>query len=102
MRPPSPPARRWSGEGPAPMSAESSRWLDDASQRPVIPSSRWPVIFVIFEFSCQVALLFPQLSGLRVVFRAAPFVASLALLVLLRGKKTGYHPTRPAAVVIIL
>ncbi len=56
--------------------------------------------FLIFEFACQVALLFPQFSGLRIIFRSAPFVASLAIL-LRPGRTLQPHPARPVALVIV-
>jgi hypothetical protein len=70
-------------------------------QPAVLPSSSWPLVVVSFEFVCQVALLFPQLASLRLIFRSAPFVVSLALLFLLRGKSLEHHPARPAAIAMI-
>jgi hypothetical protein len=47
--------------------------------------------FVVFLLLCQVALLSPDIGPVRMLVRAAAFGASLALLVLARGRG-GRHP----------
>ncbi len=71
------------------------------SAAPALQSSRWLQTFMILEFACQIALLFPGISALRVVMRSAAFAVSL-LLLLLPGKGLGHHAARPAAIAIIL
>jgi hypothetical protein len=70
------------------------------AHRATAPSSRWVVTLVCAEFACQVALLFPQLAGFRILFRSAPFVFSLMLLAL-PGKSFEHHPARYPAMAII-
>jgi hypothetical protein len=65
-----------------------------------LPRSHVPLVFLTFEFACQVALLFPALAGLRVLFRSAPFVACLMLL-MLPGKTPDHHPARSMAVAMV-
>jgi hypothetical protein len=72
----------------------------ERAERVSILSSRWLIAFVSFEFLCQVALLFPELSVFRVFFRSAPFVASVMLLAL-PGRGREYHPARYPAMAII-
>jgi hypothetical protein len=66
-----------------------------------LPRSHVPLVFLTFEFACQVALLFPALAGLRVFFRSAPFVACLMLL-MLPAKTPDHHPARSTAVAIVV
>jgi hypothetical protein len=64
-----------------------------------IPQLRPPwfiFAFVVVELACQVALLFPTFSILRVFVRSAAFLASVGLLLPLRtGPKS--HPSAPYA-----
>jgi hypothetical protein len=43
-------------------------------------------VFIVLQLVCQIAILIPALSKLRVVFRAGCFLLSLAALVLVRGR----------------
>ena len=53
---------------------------------------RWIIGFLVLEFICQLALLVPSLSPLRVLLRSAAFGASLIML----GQAPG-RARRPAA-----
>lgn len=54
--------------------------------------------FIVLVICCQLVLLVPALAKLRVVFRTASFVMSLAALLMVRGKS---HP-HPAALWALL
>ncbi len=56
--------------------------------------------FVLFLLLCQVALLAPGVGGARMFVRAGAFGASVALLLLLRGRGTR-HPSALAALLIL-
>jgi hypothetical protein len=72
--------------------------------RPARPSPApglfWLQGLLLLLIGCQLALLVPALSPLRLVWRCASFGASLALLVLVRGQGPG-HPCRRWAPVIL-
>ncbi len=63
-------------------------------------SSRWLLGFVVFEFACQLALLFPSVGPRRTAVRVGSFGASLVLLFMLRGVREK-HPAWPLAAIII-
>jgi hypothetical protein len=50
---------------------------------PARASARWLYGFLVFQFLCQGALILAPVGGLRVGFRAAAYLSSAALLVLL-------------------
>ena len=51
----------------------------------------WVQKFVLFELACQIALLLPGIGPVRLVLRCAAFGASLAMLLMLGGRRKG-HP----------
>lgn len=55
-------------------------------------ASVWIRSFVIFQFACQIALLFDYFNPSRVYVRAASFGASLILLVLMPRGRGRLHP----------
>ncbi|RKH67991.1 O-antigen ligase family protein [Corallococcus llansteffanensis] len=65
-------------------------------EKPVgfLGSGRVVVAFIAMLFVCQLALLVEALSPLRVVFRILAFGMSLALLVLVKGRRLK-HPAMP-------
>lgn len=65
-----------------------------------LQSSRWLMGFVVFEFLCQLALLIPTLSVLRVGVRVAAFAGSAAMF-LMPGKGADFHPARNAVLVCL-
>ncbi len=73
--------------GGPPAAAPSRPGLAKRAGRPDF----WVPAFVVFELVCAVLLLFPDFGTSRLALRIATFGASLALLVLLRGKG-GRHP----------
>jgi len=60
-----------------------------AGERIGAPLIQW---FVVFLLLCQVALLFPGLSPVRLVIRVSAFGASLLLLSSVRGTRRARHP----------
>lgn len=71
---------------------------------PYAPEEReadfWIRSFIIIEVVSQLAIISP-LGGARTLIRMAAFGASLAFLVLVRGK-AGFHPARTMALVVVL
>lgn len=79
--------------------------LAAAHARPASITSRdWARIFVVFQFACQLALLFDLFGSYRILVRAAAFGSSVLLLVLLPRGQGRSHPATFAAywVMIIL
>ncbi|MGH7178746.1 MAG: hypothetical protein ACREJC_15315 [Tepidisphaeraceae bacterium] len=63
----------------------------------------WVVGFILFEVVCQLALLFPFATSLRVPLRSAPFLGSIVLLMLLpRRAFRDLHPSVRAGVCVVL
>jgi len=60
-----------------------------AEERIAAPLIQW---FVVFLLLCQVALLFPELSAVRLLIRVAAFGASLVMLASVRGGARTRHP----------
>lgn len=58
--------------------------------------------FVLFQLACQIALLFPALGPLRVLFRSAAFGASLLLLLTLRGRQHSHPASWPALCILAI
>jgi len=56
----------------------------------------WARNFVLFQFFCQLALLFDLFGSYRVVVRAVAFGSSLALLALLPRSRARAHPASQA------
>lgn len=65
----------------------------------VLDGSKLLVLYVLYELSCQLLLLSPALAPIRVVLRSAAFGGSLALVIMLKGKATTWHPARSALTV---
>jgi hypothetical protein len=65
-------------------------------------STRWLVGFVLLHLSCQLLLLIPALSGVRVVVRMAAFGVSLAFLVLIPSERTWLTSLRTCAFYILI
>jgi hypothetical protein len=59
--------------------------------------AEWIIGYLVFVFICQLLLLIPALSPVRVVLRTAAFGASLALVALLPAKPNRLHPAIWAA-----
>jgi hypothetical protein len=57
----------------------------------------WIIAYLLIVFVCQLLLLIPALSPVRVVLRTAAFGASLALVALLPAKPGRLHPALWAA-----
>jgi len=64
-------------------------------------SSDWLRNFVIFQFVCQIALLFDLVGEYRIVVRAAAFGASLFLLLLLPKSRDRAHVATNAAFAVM-
>jgi hypothetical protein len=64
-------------------------------------STRWLVGFVLLHLSCQLLLLIPALSGVRVVVRMAAFGVSLAFLLLIPSTRAWRTPLRTCALCIV-
>jgi hypothetical protein len=62
----------------------------------------WLVGFLVYCFACQLLLLVPALSSLRLMWRTAAFAGSLALLFMLPGRSLVKHPARSAVVVVVV
>lgn len=56
------------------------------------PSSEWVTGFVIFQFVCQIALLFDVFGSYRILLRSAAFGGSLLLLFVLPKGRKRVHP----------
>lgn len=69
---------------------------------PWAPSSDWARNFVIFQFACQLALLFDLVGEYRVLVRAAAFGISLFFLILLRNSRGRAHVATYAASAVML
>ncbi|HVJ20316.1 MAG TPA: hypothetical protein VM686_33100 [Polyangiaceae bacterium] len=63
---------------------------------------RWLIGYLLYEFVCQLLLLVPALGSLRVVWRSAAFMGSLALLVMLPGKALKVHPARTSLLIVVI
>src|SRR4051794_18121186 len=65
-------------------------------------SARWVIAFLLLQFICQLALLVPALTPLRIGFRVASFGMSLAMLVLPPGRRGAHrHPALVAAMCVM-
>jgi hypothetical protein len=64
-------------------------------------STRWIVGFVLLHLCCQLLLLIPALSGVRVIIRMAAFGVSLGFLVLIPSTRAWRTPLRTCALCII-
>ncbi len=81
-------------------------YLDYRKAPPVLTSQRRTAsrslgiieAFIIFQFVCQVALLFEVFGGYRVLLRSAAFGGSLLLLLILPKGKARPHPSAYVAV----
>lgn len=62
----------------------------------------WVQRFVVFLLLCQLALLSPDIGGVRMFVRAAAFGASLALLMLLRGRGARHPSSTPALLTLLV
>ena len=60
---------------------------------PSAVASYYPILLMLVAISCQLALLTGRMQSARAVFRAAPFLLSLALVFHVRGRR----PRHPAA-----
>jgi hypothetical protein len=69
-----------------------------AGERAAAPLVQW---FVAFLLLCQVALLVPPLSPVRLLIRMGAFGASLLLLVAVRGTARGRHPASTVGVLTL-
>lgn len=67
------------------------------------PTSDWARNFVIFQFVCQIALLFDLVGEFRIVVRAAAFGISLLFLVLLpKSRMRAHFSSQPALAVMFV
>ena len=64
-------------------------------------SRPWLVGFVLLHLSCQLLLLIPELSGVRIALRMAAFGVSVAFLVLIPSKDVWRTPLRTCALCIL-
>ncbi|HEX5725969.1 MAG TPA: hypothetical protein VFX98_10925 [Longimicrobiaceae bacterium] len=60
----------------------------------------WVQGFILFQLVCQLALLIPGIGPARIAVRMAAFGASLALLVLLRGRGVAHPAAGPAVLAL--
>ncbi|MEI9939924.1 MAG: hypothetical protein WDO69_22110 [Pseudomonadota bacterium] len=74
--------------------------VDDAERRAGKPKP-WLVGFALIHLTCQLLLLIPALSGVRIVVRMAAFGVSLAFLVLIPTRRTLRTPLRTCALCIL-
>lgn len=58
-------------------------------------------LFVLFQFACQIALLFDAFAPYRVLLRSAVFGGSLFLLAVIQLGKNRPHPSTTAAYIVI-
>jgi hypothetical protein len=65
-------------------------------------SSPWLIGFVLLHLSCQLLLLIPGLSSIRVGVRMAAFGVSLAFLVIIPSKNVWRTPLRACALCILM
>ncbi|GAP95132.1 hypothetical protein [Leptolyngbya sp. NIES-2104] len=71
-----------------------------SSWRLRLPQFSWLHAFVLVQFLLQILLLFPEISGFRIVMRAGAFALSLGLL--WKVPKTGIqHPAKPWAIAVL-
>lgn len=80
-------------------SAASAAPAPGGDERPVQPLIQW---FVATLLVCQVALLLPELSPVRLLVRVVAFGGSLALLALVRGARRARHPAFTLGALTIL
>ncbi|MFL5539245.1 MAG: hypothetical protein ACJ8J0_09640 [Longimicrobiaceae bacterium] len=73
--------------------------LPGGDERPVQPLIQW---FVVTLLVCQVALLVPELSPVRLLVRVVAFGGSLALLATVRGARRARHPAYTLAALTLL
>jgi hypothetical protein len=59
----------------------------------------WVFAYICVQLGCQLALLVPALSPLRVLFRSAAFGTSLLFLLVIRGQPGARHTARTLALV---
>lgn len=65
-------------------------------------SGLWVRLFIIFQFACQIALLFEFFNPLRMYVRSASFGSSLIFLVLLPKLRRQPHPSTYAAMWVLI
>ena len=68
----------------------------------VYSATFWLVMFLVFQFLCQIALLFDFFGQYRVVFRVAAFAASLMALMFLPGAGRRHRSWPFLAVVMVI
>jgi hypothetical protein len=79
--------------------ADRQNKVDEANETP--RSSRWLTAFALLHLTCQLLLLVPALSSVRVVLRMAAFGVSVAFLVLIPSKRAWRTPLRAFALCIL-
>lgn len=62
----------------------------------------WIRAFVIFQFACQIALLFEYFTPLRIYVRGVSFGSSLVYLILLPKGRRQQHPSSHAAIWVLV
>lgn len=67
-----------------------------------VQSGVWVQIFIVFQFTCQLALLFGDIGSGRLLVRSAAFSGSLLLLILLPGQGRSHPAIRPAYWVMVI
>ena len=60
----------------------------------------WVPAFIVFQLLCQLTLVLGDIGGARVLVRMAAFGASLALLVVLRGRGSAHPAGGPAVLAL--
>jgi hypothetical protein len=65
------------------------------------PGPAWIYGYLVVQFLCQLALLFPAFVTTRIVFRAAAFGTSLLFLVFIPGSPLYKNPTRSVLLCVL-
>jgi hypothetical protein len=88
------------GQKLAPRSGALRNPPRDILERRTARSNKWIIAFVLLGMFSQLALLNENLAKLRVIFRCAPFLASIALLILPKGRYR--HPAQQVGLLALL
>ncbi len=80
---------------------ETRHEVAPAGSRLQAASGDWVRNFVIFQFVCQLALLFDLFGSYRVYVRVAAFASSLLLLFILPRGRNRPHPSTQAAYLVV-
>lgn len=72
-----------------------------SATEPNVKPSRWLLGFALLHLACQLLLLVPDLSGLRIVVRMAAFGVSVAFLFIIPSRHVWRTPLRACALSIL-